>query len=48
MREIILTQGKRALVDDKYFDELNQYEWRFDLGYRIRTYGVSEYCQVTK
>jgi hypothetical protein len=27
MKEISLTQGKVALVDDIYFDELNQYNW---------------------
>jgi len=27
MKEIPLTQGKVAIVDDKDYDELNQYKW---------------------
>lgn len=30
MKQIPLTQGKFALVDDEMFDELNQYEWHLD------------------
>lgn len=32
MREIKLTQGKVALVDDDMFDELNQFKWIADRG----------------
>lgn len=28
MKEILLTQGKIALVDDDMFEELNQYKWQ--------------------
>lgn len=27
MKEIQLTQGKIALIDDEYFDRVNQYKW---------------------
>jgi hypothetical protein len=40
MREIPLTQGKVALVDDDCFDWLNQWAWQFDKqgGYALRKY----------
>lgn len=35
MREIELTQGKVAIVDDDDFEWLNQWKWRFDI-YAVR------------
>lgn len=37
MKEIPLTQCKVALVDDKYFEFLNQFKWRFSNGYAARS-----------
>lgn len=36
MKEIILTQGKIALVDDEDFDYLNQFKWYYQKGYAAR------------
>ncbi len=36
MKEIVLTQGKKALVDDKDFKWLNQWKWSFDGHYAQR------------
>lgn len=35
MREIHLTQGKIALVDDEDYEELSQYKWRACLWHRV-------------
>jgi hypothetical protein len=37
MKQIPLTQGKFALVDDADFDWLNQWKWFFNQGYAFRT-----------
>lgn len=36
MKEIKLTQGKVAIVDENLFDELNKYKWHYGLGYARR------------
>ena len=36
MKQIPLTQGKFALVDDADFDWLNQWKWHFSHGYAVR------------
>jgi hypothetical protein len=36
MKEIELSQGKTALVDDDLFDELNKHKWHYALGYARR------------
>lgn len=39
MKEIKLTKGKSALVDDEDFDELNKYKWHFKTdGYAARNF----------
>lgn len=39
MKEILLTQGKVAIVDDEYFCEFSHYNWCFStLGYAIRAW----------
>ena len=36
MKEIYLTQGKTAIVDDDDFDHLNQFKWFYHNGYAVR------------
>ena len=37
MKQIPLTQGKFVTVDDEDFEYLNQWKWRYDNGYAVRT-----------
>ncbi len=37
MKTIKLSQGKRTMVDDVYFDWLNQWKWFFNGRYAVRT-----------
>ena len=48
MKQIELTQGKFALVDDDDFDELNQYNWCFHNGYAVRGVAISQGKQKTQ
>ena len=41
MKQIELTQGKFAIVDDEDFEEVNQYNWYFAQGYAVRNVKVS-------
>ena len=41
MKKIELTQGQYAIVDDEYFDEINQYNWYSNKGYAVRHVTVS-------
>jgi len=38
MKQIQLTQGKVALVDDEDYEYLNQWKWHYSLGYAVRTF----------
>ena len=47
-KEIILTQGKVAIVDDEDFEWLRQWKWRFADRYVVRTETVSYKSRVTR
>jgi len=47
MREIPLTQGKVALVDDADYEELSKYKWRVQKDYRSNTYYASRYSRLS-
>jgi len=42
MKQIELTQGQYAIIDDEDFDELNQYNWCFSHGYAVRGVAISQ------
>ena len=42
MKQIELTQGQYAIVDDEYFDEVNQYNWYSNNGYAVRSVEISK------
>lgn len=42
MKKIELTQGKFALIDDEYFDELSKYKWSFDGNYASRSIRIGK------
>lgn len=37
MKEIKLTQGRFAIVDDELFNYLNQWKWSYHAGYAVRS-----------
>lgn len=37
MKEIRLSQGKYAIVDDRDYDELSQWKWKYSNGYAVRS-----------
>ena len=41
-REVPLTQGKAAIVDDEDFDWLSQYKWVYHKGYAVRSATISK------
>ncbi|NBW16589.1 MAG: Fis family transcriptional regulator [Caulobacteraceae bacterium] len=45
MKKIALNQGQFAIIDDEYFEELNQFKWRVtkerNSFYAIRTYSIN-------
>jgi len=41
MKQIELTQGQYALVDDDDFNDINRYSWYFHLGYAVRSVKIS-------
>ena len=49
MREILLTQGKVALVDDEDFEEISKYKWHVNNdGYATRNYWLNQKCYTIR
>ena len=48
MKEIPLTQGKVAIVDDEDFELLSKHKWYYNIGYAVRTELCSEKQKTIK
>ena len=46
MKQIQLTQGKVAIVDDEDFEELNKFKWYCKRGYAVRTTRIDDKYQT--
>jgi len=48
MKEIPLTQGKIAIVDDDDFEWLNQWRWHYSNGYAVRNVWINGNCKILR